>query len=588
MKNSVSSTEQYVLLYTATSTTDFGGPTQEDGGAGVTILSPDVAINEAGDAAAAWVHNQSSSNLSIQGAWRLHGAGFGAPELVTNTLNAPVDPSVAIDSQGNVVAIWDEANNTLIDAAARPAGAGSSWGQLNNPDNTQTGSGSPHVTFDASGTAVGAWKGGSAVRSSTLPPGAGNQFGKPQLVTDTSEQPVDIALDAGGTPDTTALVWFADLGQSIASTRAAIRPAGGAFGAVATLSPAGHSGASTDVAVDAQGNAAAVWVDTDPNDNSLIATAEYDATAPSLANVQVPATATTGQAVGVSAATGDDWSNPVIGWNFGDGGIGFGDSVNHTYASPGTYNVSATAIDAAGNTSVTHSGTVVVTDPVIPPLDIPTRGVDFNASSVSGTVLVSVPKNAPAGRVLARPPVAHGAAAISPPSGYTPIRLLGKDDNIPVGSILDATKGRSSVTMAANASGTVRQTGQFSKGVFKTKQSKSSSLTTAEMMGGGNFKRDCKKTKARAGAAGVTAARKRPSRRLFGNVKGRFRTRGRNSTATVRGTKYLVKDSCSGTTTKVVAGVVVVRDLVKHKNHTVRKGHSFTARPRNFHRTKKH
>jgi hypothetical protein len=225
--------------------------------------------------------------------------------------------------------------------------------------------------------------------------------------------------------------------------------------------------------------------------------------------------------------------------------------------------------------------------PPPPPVE-PTRGVDFNASTVSGKVLVSVPKNAPAGKVLARPGVAHSAAAISPPSGYRPFRLLGKDDNIPVGSILDASKGVSSITMAANAGGTVTQTGKFSKGVFKTTQSKSSSLTTANMMGGGNFRRDCKVRRVRAGSAGVTAARKRPGRRLFSNVKGRFRTRGRNSTATVRGTQYLVKDSCSGTTTKVVAGVVIVHDLVKNKNHTVRKGHSFTARPRNFHRTKKH
>jgi hypothetical protein len=101
------------------------------------------------------------------------------------------------------------------------------------------------------------------------------------------------------------------------------------------------------------------------------------------------------------------------------------------------------------------------------------------------------------------------------------------------------------------------------------------------MMGGGNFKRDCKAPKARrAGAAGVEAARRRPSRRLFANVKGRFRTRGRHSTATVRGTKYLVKDSCAGTTTRVIKGTVVVRDLVKHRNHVVRAGHRFVARPR--------
>jgi PKD repeat protein len=310
----------------------------------------------------------------------------------------------------------------------------------------------------------------------------------------------------------------------------------------------------------------------------------YDATAPSTPSVSAPATGVTGTPVDMTASATDDWSTPVIGWSFGDGAIGFGNSVTHTYTAPGTYTVTATAVDAAGNTKA-NTATIVVSDAIVPPVDLPTRGVDFNASSVSGRVLVSVPKNAPAGRVLARKPVARAAAAISPPHGYTPFRLLGKDDNIPVGSILDASRGISSITMAADRGGTKTQKGQFSKGVFRTKQTTKSTLTTAVMMGGGNFKRDCRANKVRAGSAGLRAARRRPSRRLFANVKGRVRTRGRHSTATVRGTKYLVKDSCSGTTTRVIKGTVVVRDLVKHRNHVVRTGHRYIARPK--HRAKR-
>jgi ferric-dicitrate binding protein FerR (iron transport regulator) len=75
----------------------------------------------------------------------------------------------------------------------------------------------------------------------------------------------------------------------------------------------------------------------------------------------------------------------------------------------------------------------------------------------------------------------------------------------------------------------------------------------------------------------VTEARKR-SRSLFSNVRGRFRTRGRNSTATVRGTRYLVKDTCSGTLTKVRSGTVTVRDLTLRRTRIVKAGHSYLAR----------
>ena len=79
---------------------------------------------------------------------------------------------------------------------------------------------------------------------------------------------------------------------------------------------------------------------------------------------------------------------------------------------------------------------------------------------------------------------------------------------------------------------------------------------------------------------GLTGAGKRGrSRRLLGNTRrGRFRTRGRNSTATVRGTIWLTKDTCKGTLTVVRKGVVVVRDLRKRRTRTLRKGGRYLAR----------
>jgi hypothetical protein len=252
-------------------------------------------------------------------------------------------------------------------------------------------------------------------------------------------------------------------------------------------------------------------------------------------------------------------------WDFGDGGSALGDSPSHTYTIPGVYKVTVLAVDGVGNLATANLSLTVAA--------MPTRGVDFNASSISGKVLVSVPKNAPSGRLIARKPVAQAAAAIKPPKGYRKFRLLGANDNIPIGSILDATKGVTRLKMATNATGTSTQLGKFSQGVFKTQQSKSNSLTTALMLGGGNFRKACR-------PFGFLAKRRKPHRRLFGNVHGRFRTRGRHSTATVRGTQYLVKDECKGTTTRVFKGSVTVRDLVKHKTKIVRAGHSYLAASR--------
>jgi ferric-dicitrate binding protein FerR (iron transport regulator) len=66
---------------------------------------------------------------------------------------------------------------------------------------------------------------------------------------------------------------------------------------------------------------------------------------------------------------------------------------------------------------------------------------------------------------------------------------------------------------------------------------------------------------------------------LWGDGSGSFRTRGQYSAATVRGTRWLVQDSCAGTRTRVVRGAVTVRDLVRRKTIVVRAGKSYLARP---------
>jgi hypothetical protein len=79
-------------------------------------------------------------------------------------------------------------------------------------------------------------------------------------------------------------------------------------------------------------------------------------------------------------------------------------------------------------------------------------------------------------------------------------------------------------------------------------------------------------------ALSLNAKSKKPVRRLFGSAKGRFTTKGRYSSATVRGTKWLVQDQCNGTLTKVLRGVVQVQDFRAHKTVSVRAGHSYLAK----------
>jgi hypothetical protein len=177
--------------------------------------------------------------------------------------------------------------------------------------------------------------------------------------------------------------------------------------------------------------------------------------------------------------------------------------------------------------------------------------------------------------VSAAAAVEKGVVLIKLPGpGNRFVPLTGDVRSIPFGSTVDATKGQVRMTTAADATGKA-QVGHFGQGRFIVKQGRKNPLTTLQMSGG-NLKA-CQTKLPRGGAPKATAAARR-GRRLFSNVKGRFRTRGRNSSATVRGTQWLQKDTCAGTKTTVMKGSVVVRDLRLRKNHVVKAGHSYFAR----------
>lgn len=110
---------------------------------------------------------------------------------------------------------------------------------------------------------------------------------------------------------------------------------------------------------------------------------EYRRQAPVPA-ISVPATATTGQLVTVSAAgtTDPDGDTLTYAWSFGDGTTGSGPQAQRAYAAPGPKTVTLTVTDAAGRTA-TASATVQVTAPPATPA---TPGAEPPATPESPTV----------------------------------------------------------------------------------------------------------------------------------------------------------------------------------------------------------
>ncbi len=223
-------------------------------------------------------------------------------------------------------------------------------------------------------------------------------------------------------------------------------------------------------------------------------------------------------------------------------------------AAPGAHTVAVRATDRRGNvgnvatTSFTVPAPIVVAQatptPTPPPAPTPVAGKSVVLKAASGVILVKLP----------------GAKTFTP---------LDPSKGIPVGTTVDARKGTVELTSIPKA-GAPPETAKFWDGIFKISQRRGITiLSLVETLA------PCPKKK-----KAHSAARKPKTRKLWGEGKGKFRTEGKYSAATVRGTKWLVQDSCAGTRTRVTVGVVDVRDNVKHKTIVLRAKKSYTARPK--------
>jgi hypothetical protein len=183
----------------------------------------------------------------------------------------------------------------------------------------------------------------------------------------------------------------------------------------------------------------------------------------------------------------------------------------------------------------------------------PVLGKTVNAATVSGVVLIKLPGGA--------------TAAQAKGTGFVPLTT---PRQIPVRSVVDTSRGVVSVTSVRDKKGGT-QNGTFSQGVFQVLQSRRVGVTDLKLTGS-SF-RSCRAGKSLAGAS-----KSKRIRRLRADAKGRFRTRGRYSSATVRGTKWDTIDRCDGTLTRVSRGKVAVRDNRRRKTVIVRAGKSYLAR----------
>ena len=121
--------------------------------------NPQVASDPSGNALAVWVQNNADGKSLIWSNRYTTGSGWGeAVRVETDETHSADDPQIAIDANGNAVAVWDQQDGMRFDIWANRYTA-NGWGTaalLENDDRTSASN--PSLAICPNGEAMAVWQ----------------------------------------------------------------------------------------------------------------------------------------------------------------------------------------------------------------------------------------------------------------------------------------------------------------------------------------------------------------------------------------------------------------------------------------------
>jgi PKD domain-containing protein len=228
---------------------------------------PEVAVDPAGNAVAIWERHVGGEEI-VEATERPAGGDWSEPETISLPGEEGEQSQVTIDASGNAIAVWitgDLATDFVVRSAVRPPGG--EWSEPEDVSDSIEGV-FPRLVVDAAGEAVAVWTafGDSSFIVQGAVRSADGEWSEPDDLSDEGVTPLeapDVAIDASGNA---IAVWKLD-GSSNFIVQAAVRPAGEEdWEEPDDLSDAGQDAGEPAVAMNDAGEAVAVWTRLDGDD----------------------------------------------------------------------------------------------------------------------------------------------------------------------------------------------------------------------------------------------------------------------------------------------------------------------------------
>lgn len=137
----------------------------EDDNAGG-AYDPRIAVNPNGNAIAVWEQTADSQRYFLVNRYT-PGQGWGTPQLVeTGSAGAAYDPQIAIDAGGNAMVVWHQSDGVRLNIWANLYTAGGGWGTAQRIESNNTGAAFyPQIAIDADGNALAVWPQSDGLRN---------------------------------------------------------------------------------------------------------------------------------------------------------------------------------------------------------------------------------------------------------------------------------------------------------------------------------------------------------------------------------------------------------------------------------------
>jgi len=247
-------------LYDAsTGTWSYSSNVNADGPA-VDISQPQVAFDGAGNAFAIWV-DYNGTTFDLKASRYVVGSGWGTPSFLETSAYGVLAPKLAVDGAGNAVAIWRQSTGTTNHLYANRFVVGSGWGTAQMIDSLPDEVYNPAIAVDTSGNLEALWTQSNGtyndLYASRFVPGTG--WGTPFKVTGDDNRGVGVPRVAAGPSGEFVAAWNQYNGVEYQMMVSRYDAAGWATPVNLSASFTVGGGQAGHVAVDGSGRAVVVW-----------------------------------------------------------------------------------------------------------------------------------------------------------------------------------------------------------------------------------------------------------------------------------------------------------------------------------------